>query len=222
MNRLRLTFAILATAFAVPAYASTPSSYAALDRQTSAACVAASGLRNADVGPAMRFSDLFLIDARTVTGTYPQHHMKGAQGTMLCLYNRRTKRAEVQEMTSSVQPATNVVMKDVWWRGIDIGGRPVGSSPVTLVFGSDGKIAGKSACNNYSANYLLTGSELRVYPGMIGTRMACPPSIMAQENQFRTILAAATSAKIQSDETLVMATPDGQSLQFVRAPEATN
>ena len=222
MNRFFFTSAILATAFVIPAHASTPGAYAVLDRQTSAACVAASGLRDADVGPAMRFSDRFLIDARTVTGTYPQRHMKGAQGTMLCLYNRRTKRAEVQEMIAPTQPAASVVMKDVWWRGTDINGRPVGSSPVTLMFGSDGKVAGKSACNNYSANYLLTGSELRVYPGMIGTRMACPRSIMAQENRFRTILAAAILAKMKDDGTLVMATADGQLLQFVRAPAATN
>ena len=222
MNRLSLTSAILAAAFAVPAYASTPGSYAALDRQTSAACIAASGFRDASVGSVMRFSDRLMIDARTVTGTYPQLHMEGAQGTMLCLYNRRTKRAEMQEMIAATQIAANVVIKDVWWRGTEINGRPVGSSPVTLMFGSDGKVAGKSACNNYSANYLLTGSELRVYPGMIGTRMACPPSIMAQESQFRTILAAATSAKMQSGGTLVTATADGQALQFVRAPAATN
>jgi len=32
-----------------------------------------------------------------VRGTYPQKFMKGAKGTMLCLYDRRTRRAEVAE-----------------------------------------------------------------------------------------------------------------------------
>ena len=157
-----------------------------------------------------------------MTGTYPQSHMKGATGTMLCLYNRRTKRAEVQEMASAVQPVAGTDIKDVWWRGTDIVGRPVGSSPVTLMFGSDGKIGGKSACNNYSANYMLTGSDLRVYAGMIGTRMACPSNVMAQETQFRDVLVAATLATLQSDGSLMIAAPNGQSLRFARAPETAN
>jgi hypothetical protein len=98
MTRIFLLSGFLAATLATTANASTNRSYAKLDRQTSAACVAASGLRAATVGPAVRFSDSFLMDARIVTGTYPQPHMKGARGTMLCLYNRRTKRAETQEM----------------------------------------------------------------------------------------------------------------------------
>ena len=222
MTRILVFSALLASVFAAPLQASTPRAYATLDRKTSAACSAASGLRSTSVGPVVRFSDNFLMDARTVTGTYPQSHMKGATGTMLCLYNRRTKRAEVQEMAPAVQPVAGTDIKDVWWRGTAIAGCAVGSSPVTLMFGSDGKIGGKSACNNYSANYMLTGSELRVYAGMIGTRMACPANVMAQETQFRDVLAAATLAKLQSDGTLMIAAPNGQSLRFARAPDTAN
>lgn len=222
MTRTLVLSALLASVFAAPLQAATPGAYAALDRKTSAACSAASGLRGTRVGPVVRFSDNFLMDARTVTGTYPQSHMKGAVGTMLCLYNRRTKRAEVQEMAPAVQAVAGTDIKDVWWRGTTIAGRAVGSSPVTLMFGSDGKIGGKSACNNYSTNYMLTGSKLRVYVGIIGTRMACPANVMAQETQFRDVLAAATSAKLQSDGSLMIAAPNGQSLQFARAPETSN
>ena len=222
MTRILGFSALLASVFAAQLQASTPGAYAALDRQTSTACSAASGLRSTSVGPVVRFSDRFLMDARTVTGTYPQSHMKGATGKMLCLYNRRTKRAEVQEIAPAVQSIAGTDIKDVWWRGTAIAGRAVGSSPVMLMFGSDGKISGKSACNNFSANYMLTGSELRVYAGMTGTRMACPANVMAQETQFRDVLAAATSAKQQSDETMIIAAPNGQSLRFTRAPEAAN
>ena len=222
MTRIFVLSALLASVFAAPLLASTPAAYAALDRRTSAACSAASGLRGTRVGPVARFSDNFLMDARTVTGTYPQSHMKGAAGTMLCLYNRRTRRAEVQEMAPAVQAVAASDIKDIWWRGTAIAGRAVGPSPVTLMFGSDGKIGGKSACNNYSANYMLTGSELRVYAGMIGTRMACPADVMAQETQFRDILAAATLAKLQPDGSLIIAASGGQSLQFARAPEPVN
>ena len=222
MTRTFVLSALLTATFAAPLQAATPGAYAALDRQTSAACITASGLRDASVGPVVRFSDRFLMDARTVTGTYPQPHMKGAKGVMLCLYNRRTKRAEVQEMVSVTQATAGNTIKDIWWRGIDIGRQSVGSSPVTLMFGSDGKIGGKSACNNYSVNYTLTEGDLRVYAGMIGTRMACPADVMAQETQFRNILSAATLATVQADGTLSIATADGQSLRFSRAPETVN
>ena len=98
MTKTILFSAFFAVVSVAAAHASTSASYTALDRQTSAACIAASGLRAATVGPAIRFSDSFLMDARTVTGTYPQPHMKGAKGKMLCLFNRKTKKAEAQEM----------------------------------------------------------------------------------------------------------------------------
>lgn len=222
MTRILVLLSLTAVTFAAPGHAATPRAYAALDRQTSAACIAASGLRNAIVGPVVRFSDSFLMDARTVTGAYPQAHMKGAKGAMLCLYNRRTKRAETQEMALPDRPIASNDVKDVWWRGIDIDGKPVGSSPVSLMFGSDGKAGGKSVCNNYSVNYTLKGAALHVYPGMVGTRMGCSPSILAQEEQFRTLLGAATSAVVQPDGTMTLAAPNGQSLRFMRIATSGN
>ncbi len=222
MTRILILSSLLAATLAVPSHAATPASYADLDRRTSAACIAASGFKDAAVGVPLRFSDRILIDARTVTGTYPQAHMKGATGTMLCLYNRRTKRAETQEMAMAAQPVASTEMKDIRWRATEIGGASVGQTNITLMFGSDGKITGKSACNNYSANYALNGNDLRVYPGMIGTRMACPPGIMAQENQFRKMLADATSAMIQTDGMMTIAGSGDQVMTFMRASEAAN
>ena len=220
MRRSLIFLSLTVATMAFPASAATPRSYAALDRQTSAACIVASGLRNATVGPVVRFSDTVMMDVRTVTGTYPQAHMRGAKGEMLCLYNRRTKRAETQETAMPPGPVASMSVKDVWWQGIDIDGRPVRTNAVTLMFGSDGKIGGKSACNNYSVNYTLTGSDLRVFPGMIGTRMACRPPVMAQEEQFRMLLGSATSAVVQADGSLVVMTPNRQSLRFMRAAAA--
>jgi len=93
---MRLVVAVLALV-ALPAAASTTASYAALDKRSAAACVTAAGLKRSKIGPAVRFSDTLLIDARVVTGTWPQKHMKGASATMLCLYHRKTGAVEVQE-----------------------------------------------------------------------------------------------------------------------------
>jgi hypothetical protein len=43
------------------------------------------------------FDDATGVVALLVTGTYRQRHMKGASGTNLCLYNRKTKKAAVEE-----------------------------------------------------------------------------------------------------------------------------
>lgn len=95
---MRIAWLLALTLFATGARASTPAAYAALDRATARACRSVSGLREARVtaGP-VRFSDRLGMDARLVTGVHPQPHMKGARATLLCLYDRRAKRAETQE-----------------------------------------------------------------------------------------------------------------------------
>ena len=221
MTRTIFICALVATNFASFANASTPASYAALDRRTSAACMTASGLANATVGPVTRFSDRFLVDVRTVTGNYPQPHMRGASATMLCLYNRSTRRAEVQQMADVPRAASIAQIKDVSWRATDIGGALVLSTNVRLMLGSDGKVTGNSSCNNFSANYTISGGDIRVYPGMIGTRMSCPANIMEQDTQFRAILNAATSAIVHGDGTMSLTGPSGV-LRFALAPTITN
>jgi hypothetical protein len=80
------------------AAASSDAAWAALDKASAKACLTASGFLKAKVAPSTHFSDAFGYDARMVSGTYPQKHMKGATGQMLCLYARKTKQVEVQEL----------------------------------------------------------------------------------------------------------------------------
>ena len=101
MRVLMLT-ALLAGA---PLAASTPAKYAKLDARSIRACATASGFKDAKLGKPVRFSDTLLVDARVVSGIYPQRHMKGALGTMLCLYNRKTRSVEVQEIALPVAVA---------------------------------------------------------------------------------------------------------------------
>ena len=83
---------------AQPALASTPAAWTASARAGANACLKASGLRQATVPPSrVGFPDTVGCDAMLVHGIWPQRHMKGAKGTMLCLYHRTTKRAVVEE-----------------------------------------------------------------------------------------------------------------------------
>ncbi len=93
--------ALLALAGALPATpsaASSPSAWSALESDAAKACAAASGLRNPVVSATtVRYDDTLGVDARLVSGTWPQPHMKGSQALMLCLYDRRARRAQVQD-----------------------------------------------------------------------------------------------------------------------------
>lgn len=205
------------------AHAATPASYATLDRASSAACLKAAMLRNANVGPVTRFSDRAGMDARVVMGIWPQAHMNGAPATLLCLYNRRAKRAEVQELAGglSMQTAVQAVqIKDRRWLVRAIDGRPPissGDAAATLIFGSDGNIAANGGCNGFGGRYMLTGEGLRIYGPMIGTQMACAPEVMEQERCLQAILAAAQSLVPQADGTLLLTASDRRTV--VLSPE---
>ena len=82
---------------AAPASSSTPASWVASAKAGQAACRTAAGLLRPRVSTNIIFSDAIGRDAMLVRGTYPQPAMKRAKGTMLCLYDRRQRTAEVSE-----------------------------------------------------------------------------------------------------------------------------
>jgi hypothetical protein len=105
MKAATLAFFCLA-ALANQAQASSPEAWAAYDKTVLASCTKASGLKAAKpVGNAAQFDDRVGYTALLLQGQYPQKHMKGAQGTELCLYNKKSKTAYVTEW-DSVRPAS--------------------------------------------------------------------------------------------------------------------
>ena len=82
---------------ATPATASTEAAWKASARNGRHACIAAANLLRPTVSTPVGFSDRTGYDAMLVRGTYRQKFMKGAKGTILCLYHRRTHRAEAVE-----------------------------------------------------------------------------------------------------------------------------
>jgi hypothetical protein len=87
-------------ALSAPASASSTAAWTAGESAARNACVKASGLNDAAASAPVHFSDRTGQDVILVTGRVPQAFMKGKTGTMLCLYNRRTKMAETQESTA--------------------------------------------------------------------------------------------------------------------------
>jgi hypothetical protein len=89
------------TALTAQAQASTPDAWAAFDKTVLASCTKASGLKAAKpVGNPAQFDDRVGYTALLLQGQYPQKHMKGQQGTELCLYHKQSKTAYVTEWDS--------------------------------------------------------------------------------------------------------------------------
>lgn len=98
MKRLALSVLCL---IAPLAHASSPDAWAAYDKAVLASCTKASGLKDAKpVGTTAQFDDRVGYTALLLQGQYPQKHMKGQQGTELCLYNKKSKTAYVTEWDS--------------------------------------------------------------------------------------------------------------------------
>ncbi|MCK1791824.1 hypothetical protein [Pseudomonas violetae] len=105
MKAITLTFICL-SALATQAQASSSDAWAAFDKAVLASCTKASGLKNAKpIGSAAQFDDRVEYTALLLQGQYPQKHMKGQQGTELCLYNKKSKTAYVTEWDSIRPPA---------------------------------------------------------------------------------------------------------------------
>lgn len=94
-----LAATLVAVLGAVPAaQASSPAAWTQHEKDTRQACAAASELKDPVVHAYVAlFDDSVGMDARLVTGTWKPAHMKGAKAVMLCLYDRKARRAVVQD-----------------------------------------------------------------------------------------------------------------------------
>jgi len=90
------------------------------------------------------------------------------------------------------------------WVVEDIAGAGViDSAQATLVFGTDGRVAGSGSCNRWFATFELTGEGLNI--GEAGaTLMACPEAIMAQERRFFDALGTVTGFDIDETGALLL------------------
>lgn len=105
MKATTLTFLCL-TALASQAHASSEQAWVSFGKEVLASCTKASGLSDVrPVGNAAQFDDRVGYTAVLLQGRYPQKHMKGQQGTELCLFNKQDKTAYVTEWDSIRVPA---------------------------------------------------------------------------------------------------------------------
>lgn len=84
----------------------------------------------------------------------------------------------------------------------------IDSSRITVMFAEDGRIAGSSGCNRYSAVMSEEGDTLSV-SNAVSTRMACAPALMQQEQRFLQALRDTTAMYKLSDTWLIAEDANG-------------
>lgn len=81
------------------------------------------------------------------------------------------------------------------------GGGVIDNARGTLVFGADGRVAGRAFCNQYSARYTVSGGALTI-DRAAATKMACAPALMDLENKFLGALSAVRGYSLTADGAL--------------------
>ncbi|MEC9084819.1 MAG: META domain-containing protein, partial [Pseudomonadota bacterium] len=104
------------------------------------------------------------------------------------------------------------------WMVEEIDGEPVlEGSEVTIGFTDEGRVFGSSSCNRYNGGWHIQGQEL-VFSQMAATRMACPETLMQQENRFLKLLGDVHGYQFAADGRLVLET--GQGVTILASPAA--
>ena len=87
---MRAVLAITFCLAAFPAYAASPDAWAAHEAEVAKTCAAASGLAKAKTLPAVEFE---MHTVTRVSGQIASGRMKGTRETMLCLFDKKTRKA---------------------------------------------------------------------------------------------------------------------------------
>ena len=72
----------------------------------------------------------------------------------------------------------------------------VGSAPIAAAFSPDGKLAGSTGVNQYSAPYTATDSQMTIGPEIASTMMAGDELLMAQESRYLDALSKTAAFEI--------------------------
>lgn len=75
----------------------------------------------------------------------------------------------------------------------------VSGSEITMVFGTDGRVSGTAGCNNYSAGYEASASELRFTPAAATRKMCANDELMHQEQAFLKALGTVSTMQFEGD-----------------------
>lgn len=99
---------------------------------------------------------------------------------------------------------TNI--ENIVWQAVEFNGKPLAADAVITLQLSEGRIAGKSACNRYTGPYTTDAESrgLQITGPVAGTRMACAPAVMEVEAAFNDALPKITAYRVDAGPVLVI------------------
>jgi putative lipoprotein len=122
---------------------------------------------------------------------------------------------EPQPVIEQVLPVAALL--DTQWSVTRIGEQGlVDKSAISFAVAADGRVSGR-ACNNYFAEAQI-GAEALEFGPIAGTRMACEPALMSQENLYFQALAQAKGYQITEGQ---LALSDANGVTLVTLARAT-
>jgi heat shock protein HslJ len=110
------------------------------------------------------------------------------------------------------EPDEPAPMEDITWELEAYGDRGslkplVEATEITAEFKSDNStVVGSAGCNSYFAGYEIDNDRLTVIPPIGATEMACPPPIMAQEQEYFELLETTEAFLIHNDKLIISCT----------------
>ena len=136
--------------------------------------------------------------------------------------NRRYSLIEVVERRPAASAAGRGGLEGPVWRLRRLGGRDetaVSAGKGVTVRFERGRVAGVSACNQFSGTYRIEEGSLVLGP-LAGTMMACPEPAMTLEQVFREAFAGRMDYKVEGD-LLMLGPASDVPLVFRREPAAS-
>ena len=121
------------------------------------------------------------------------------------------RRLLVLALTLCPAMATAQTITGIYWELLAIDGQ-LTDIPAKLRIDVDNVLAGTAPCNRWSAPNGATLPDLNLAQ-IRSTRMACDK--LAEEQAFFASLTLMTAVKLDGDSNLVLAGPDGHSMEFV-------
>lgn len=108
-------------------------------------------------------------------------------------------------------------IKNIWWNVTEINGTAtLHPDRFRVKFDNDGRVGGKSGCNNFGGGYELQGNRFKPTSPFFGTKMMCyPETVMEEEYNFLTSLEKMTHIDIIDENTIRFSGTDNTSLVFV-------
>ena len=101
------------------------------------------------------------------------------------------------------------VVEDIAGEGI------VGGSRLTVSFDADGRVGGRSGCNQYTGTYRIGGERIEI-GSLSRTMMACDPALDSQEGRFLDVLEQMRGFELDDGGALILRGADGRTLSARR------